>query len=108
MASDTPNAPGIRALSAQPPALGNWTLLAGVYNASDHQLQLYVNGVLQGTATDTTPFAADDAEGKFVIGRALFNGQWTDWFDGRIADVMAFNQAEMKSAEGYVGILGVG
>lgn len=111
VASDTPNAPGIRALSAQPPALNTWTLLAGVYNASDHQLQLYVNGVLQGTATDTTPFTAS-AEGKFVIGRALFNGQWTDWFDGRIADVMAFNQAltpqEMKSAEFNVGILGKG
>jgi hypothetical protein len=107
VASDTPNSPGIRALSAQPPALDTWTQLAGVYNASDHQLQLYVNGVLQGTATDTTPFAAD-AIGKFVIGRALFNGQWTDWFDGRISNVMAFNQAltpqEMKWAVTDAGI----
>lgn len=81
---------GIRALSTTVPALSTWTQLVGVFDASDNQLSLYVNGVLQGTATDTSPFAAT---GVLAIGRAQFDGQPTDWFNGAADDVEVFNVA---------------
>jgi hypothetical protein len=82
--------PGIRALSKSAPSLYTWTNLVGVFNASNNQLSLYVNGVLEGTATDTTPFAAT---GVLAIGRAQFDGESTDWFNGAANDVQVFDVA---------------
>ncbi len=90
VAQDTAGSPGIRALSSAPPLTDRWTHLVGVYNAVTEELSLYVNGALQGTAKDTTPFAAS---GDLAIGRALFNSKPADWFPGQIKDVEAFNQA---------------
>jgi hypothetical protein len=82
--------PGARALSASAPSLSTWTHLVGVFDASDDQLRLYVNGVLQGTATDTSPVAAT---GPLAIGRAQFNGHPTDWFDGLANQIKVYNVA---------------
>ena len=88
---DTDNGPpGIRALSTSAPSLSTWTHLVGVFNAADNQLRLYVNGVLEGTATDTSPFAAT---GHLAIGRAQFDGQPTDWFDGAAKQIKVYNVA---------------
>ena len=88
---DTDNGPpGIRALSASAPSLSTWTHLVGVFDAADNQLRLYVNGVLEGTATDTSPFAAT---GHLAIGRAQFDGQPTDWFDGAAKQIKVYNVA---------------
>lgn len=76
----------IDALSATAPVLKTWTHLAGTYNASSGQIDLYVNGQLAGTAVDTTPFATS---GPFAIGRGFFAGT-TDFFPGEISDVEAF------------------
>lgn len=81
---------GYWALSASAPALNTWAQLVGVFNASDGRLSLYVNGVLQGTATDPAPFASS---GPLAIGRAKYNGQLTDWFDGAINQVKVWNVA---------------
>jgi hypothetical protein len=67
-----------------------WTHLAGVYNASTHTAQLYVNGVLAGTATGITNW---NATGAFTIGRDKYNGNPTDYFNGTISDVRVFNSA---------------
>lgn len=88
---DTDNGPpGIRALSTSAPSLSTWTHLVGVFDAADNQLRLYVNGVLEGTATDTSPFAAT---GRLAIGRAQFDGQPTDWFDGAANQIKVYNAA---------------
>jgi Protein kinase domain/Concanavalin A-like lectin/glucanases superfamily len=87
---NTPAAVGIDALSSSPAALNTWVHLVGVYDATDDQLRLYVNGVPQGTATDTTPYLAN---GSLVIGRAEFGGTDVDWFPGYIRDVEVFQQA---------------
>jgi Concanavalin A-like lectin/glucanases superfamily len=88
---DTDNGPpGIRALSTSAPSLNTWTELVGVFDASDNQLRLYVNGVLEGTATDTSPFAAT---GPLAIGRAQFDGQPTDWFEGSANQIKVYNVA---------------
>jgi len=87
---DAEDPAGVVAVSKAPPATGQWTRLAGVYNAPDGQLTLYVNGVMQGTARDTAPIAG---HGDLVIGRAKFAGGPTDWFPGMIKDVEAFQIA---------------
>lgn len=81
---------GIRAVSTSAPTLGAWTHLVGVYDAPDHRLRLYVNGVLEGTATDASPFAAT---GALAIGRALFDGHATDWFNGAANQIEVYNVA---------------
>jgi len=90
IASDTVNSAGIRAVSKTPPTVGRWTELVGVYSAPDGLLTLYVNGVMQGEARDTTPFAG---HGDLVIGRARYDGSPTDWFSGKIKGVEVFQQA---------------
>ncbi|MGH3250617.1 MAG: LamG domain-containing protein, partial [Trebonia sp.] len=82
---------GIRALSTTAvPALNTWTELVGVFDASDNQLRLYVNGVLQGTATDPSPFGTS---GDLAIGRAQFDSAPTDWFDGAANQIEVWNVA---------------
>ncbi|MFD0631707.1 carbohydrate binding domain-containing protein [Catenulispora yoronensis] len=66
-----------------------WNHLAGVYNASAHTMNLYVNGVLVASApfTATTSFT-----GSMVIGGAA---KWqtidTDFLNGDISDVVVYN-----------------
>jgi hypothetical protein len=79
---------GIRALSPSAPTLDTWTHLVGTYDASTGQMDLYVNGVLAGTAVNTTPFATT---GVTAIGRGKFDGAPTDWFPGELSDVEAFS-----------------
>ncbi|GIH18984.1 LamG domain-containing protein [Rugosimonospora africana] len=67
-----------------------WTHLVGVYNATTHTAQLYVNGTLTGTATNVT---TSDATGPFTIGRGLFNATPTDFLPGTISNVQAWQYA---------------
>jgi hypothetical protein len=100
VAADTDTGPaGIRALSTSGPALNTWTHLVGVFDASDNQLRLYVNGVLQGTATDSSPFAAT---GDLAIGRAQFGGKPTDWFQGAAGEIKVYNVALTTTQVGKI------
>jgi hypothetical protein len=67
-----------------------WTHLVGVYNASTKTAQLFVNGVMAGSATGITTW---NATGAFTVGRDLYNGGQADYFDGEITDVRAWNTA---------------
>jgi Concanavalin A-like lectin/glucanases superfamily len=88
---DTDNSPAsAQAVSTSVPELNTWAHLVGVYDASDGQLRLYVDGVLEGSATDSTPFAAT---GPLAIGRGQYNGQPTDWFTGAMGQVEVWNVA---------------
>jgi hypothetical protein len=90
VSNDTPATLPDRATSFGPPALRTWTHLVGVYDASSAQLRLYVNGRLEGTTLDPTPFATG---GPLAIGRDKAGGQIGQWFDGSIAKVEVFNTA---------------
>jgi hypothetical protein len=79
----------IHANSSAPPALNTWTHLAGTYDATSHTMTLYVNGVAQGTATDTAPFAST---GPLSIGRSKYQGANADFFPGQISDVQAYQR----------------
>jgi hypothetical protein len=87
--ADQPGAPGIRALSYDPPALDTWTHLVGTFDATTDQLAVYVNGTRNTTTTDPTPYPSG---GPLAIGRAQFSGGPVDWFTGGIRDVQVFSQ----------------
>jgi hypothetical protein len=72
---------------------GTWTNLAGVYNAAQGQIQIWVNGVEAGS-TSFTP--AWTAAGGFTIGRDYTNGVGSDFFPGLISDVRAYNDTVMS------------
>jgi hypothetical protein len=89
----------VSAVATTPAQLGAWTHLAGVFDGTQGSLQLYVNGVLEGSATT---FDAWSATQGFNIGRAKFNGAPVNRWNGSIDDVRAYNRA-LSAAE--VGII---
>ncbi|TDV56086.1 LamG domain-containing protein [Actinophytocola oryzae] len=69
--------------------LGQWTHLVAVYDSGVHQLQLYVNGVLAGSAAHTQSW---NPAGGFQIGRAKWAGAPVEWFTGAIDDVSVYSR----------------
>ncbi|GAA2932668.1 LamG-like jellyroll fold domain-containing protein [Streptomyces enissocaesilis] len=77
-------------VAKQPATLGVWTHLAGVYDAADQQIRLYVNGQLQGS--DAAP-SAWRATGGLQVGRVLWRDTYTDFFNGSIDEVNTWSRA---------------
>ncbi|MFF0717061.1 LamG-like jellyroll fold domain-containing protein [Streptomyces bauhiniae] len=77
-------------IAKQPATPGAWTHLTAVYDSSAKKIRLYVNGVLQGS-DDVTPSWA--TTGPLQIGRALWRGAYTDYFDGSVDEVTVWQQA---------------
>jgi hypothetical protein len=88
--SDGDGSATARALSQSSAALNTWTHLVGVYDAASGTETLYVDGVQQSSAKDSTPFPAD---GDLAMGRALSGGNDADWLQGAIRDVEVFSSA---------------
>jgi hypothetical protein len=63
---------------------GEWTHLAGVYDAGTQEMRLYVNGTLFARDEGANPF---DAQSTLDVGRARTAGAWTDWWPGDIDQV---------------------
>jgi hypothetical protein len=74
------------ASSLAAPQLNSWTHLVAVYNAQTGQLQLWVNGALQNTATNVTGWNTTD---KFYIGR-FGSGYNINYFAGDIDEIQVF------------------
>lgn len=74
--------------SAQSVVQGTWQHLAGVYDADDEELRLYLNGELE----KAVPMAAPgwNATGAFHVGCLLANGTQWNWVKGAISDVQAY------------------
>ncbi|NUO56202.1 MAG: Teneurin-1, partial [Hamadaea sp.] len=87
--TDTTAASSATARSTAAPTLNTWTHLVGVYNAADGKMTLYVNGMAEGTATDTTPIASS---GSLAIGRSKYNGAPEAPFGGSIAQVQVYQR----------------
>jgi hypothetical protein len=67
-----------------------WTHLVGVYNPAARTSQLYVNGTLAGSATGVTAWSAPNT---FTVGRALYNGNQTDFLNGSVSGVRTYDYA---------------
>ncbi|MBR7828698.1 hypothetical protein KDK95_20485 [Actinospica sp. MGRD01-02] len=79
-----------RAHGSSTPTAGVWYQLTGVYTHSTGAMQLYVNGVLAGTATNPTEFAAT---GALAIGRSFYDGADADPVNGDISGVQVYSRA---------------
>ena len=90
LGSDTAAPSPYRAYSTTKAPTKTWTRLAGVFNAATNQLQIYVNGQLQGTATDPTPYGTG---GNLAMGRAQYDGKPSDYFRGALSNVEVFDHA---------------
>lgn len=99
--------PTVRVQSLSPIAagdVGTWVHVTGVYDAIRSEIRLYVNGVLQGTASRTaTPW---QATGPLSIGRAKFNSGPVDFFPGSIDSVRAYQGAlsDAQALKVYQGL----
>ncbi|GIG18215.1 hypothetical protein Cme02nite_65470 [Catellatospora methionotrophica] len=67
--------------------LNTWVHLTGVFDQATGQARLYVNGVLEGTATGVTA----GSSGPVFIGATKINGARAEYFDGQIDDVRMWN-----------------
>ena len=75
-----------------------WTHLTGTFDSGNGQIRLYVNGVLQtAAATATTKF---NATGPVVVGRRLWAGANTGYFNGLVDDVRLYNFVETAARIG--------
>ncbi|MEU8702427.1 LamG domain-containing protein [Streptomyces sp. NPDC048680] len=81
------------ASSANPAVPQVWTHLAGVFDADDKTLTLYVNGVRQSSVPYTTAWAGT---GAMQIGRMQWSGTYTDYFPGVIDEVTVWQAARSK------------
>ncbi|MGW4273291.1 LamG domain-containing protein [Streptomyces seoulensis] len=77
-------------VAKQPAIAGAWTHLAAVYDAPKKQIRLYVNGVLQGSDTVASSWAAN---GPLQIGRVMWRGSYYDYLSGSVDEVTAWQQA---------------
>lgn len=75
--------------AGQPAQVGVWTHVAGTYDPGTGELSLYVNGVLQGTRTISSSWAAT---GDFQIGRLLREDSHLGSFDGSIDEVAVWQR----------------
>ncbi|GAA0524202.1 hypothetical protein GCM10010172_00760 [Paractinoplanes ferrugineus] len=70
--------------------VGRWTQVAGVFDAAEKKLRLYIDGALVAQADRTaTPWSAT---GKFAVGRGFASGAAGGYFNGSIADVQVFDR----------------
>ncbi|MEU6240046.1 LamG domain-containing protein [Streptomyces sp. NPDC047024] len=80
-----------RSYGTKPPVLNTWTHLAGVYDAANQTIQLYVNGVPQGAPVAfTTPWKAS---GGLQIGRLWYQTGGRENFAGTIDEVKVWSRA---------------
>ncbi|MYR46527.1 LamG-like jellyroll fold domain-containing protein [Streptomyces sp. SID5910] len=79
-----------RARLAVTPQTGRWYHLVGVRDGASNQIKLYVDGTLAATAAAGPNYAAS---GPLAVGRAQWNGQDTDFWNGAVDEVHAYDKA---------------
>ncbi|MEU7870086.1 LamG-like jellyroll fold domain-containing protein [Dactylosporangium sp. NPDC049140] len=91
MAGSDVHSPAIYAVvSDNPITAGRWTYLVATYDASTHQMRLYVDGAVQ--AATATVVGGFNATGPFVIGRHLWDIGPNNFFKGSIDDVRLYGR----------------
>ena len=96
MGTDTANSQNnVVVTGTTTPVANTWTHLAATYNAANGEMAIFVNGQKEGTATYTTPWSAN---GPLVMGRAKWNGGLTDFVNGSLDNVQAYNRV-LSTAE---------
>lgn len=86
--ADDTNTTAVMALG-DTPTLDQWYHLTGVHDAGNDELRLYVNGALADATDYSSGFTAG---GNTVLGRALWNGNEVDYFQGMLDDVRLYDR----------------
>lgn len=94
--ADSPGSQPVRAGSNAPIGLRVWAHVAGVYDAAQSVMHVYVNGVLRGGASFPRE-RAFDAKGAFTIGYSVIDGIAEGRLEGAVRDVRAYNEALTES-----------
>jgi hypothetical protein len=79
-----------RARLVTTPEKGRWYHLVGVRDGASNQIKLYVDGALASTATAGPNYVGS---GPLSVGRAQWNGQDTDFWNGAVDEVHAYDKA---------------
>ncbi|MFE2561774.1 LamG-like jellyroll fold domain-containing protein [Streptomyces sp. NPDC059352] len=87
--SDTDHFGGDRVSSDIPVRAGVWTHLAGVYDAGEQLIKLYVDGRFAGQAEHRSKW---HASGQVQIGRGRFNGAPVDPWPGALDEVRLYDR----------------
>ncbi|MER6466944.1 LamG domain-containing protein [Streptomyces sp. NPDC001228] len=90
-----------RATYGSKPVIGQWTHLVGVYDATNQEIRLYVNGKL--TATNDWTYTPWPATGSLQIGRKLSSGTYGEYANAGISDVRLYPTALSNAAAAAVG-----
>ncbi|MGH9062144.1 MAG: LamG-like jellyroll fold domain-containing protein, partial [Acidimicrobiales bacterium] len=88
--ADQDNPPGTKLESNVKVTPNEWTHLGVVYDATAHEMKLYVNGALTTVQVGITVIASN---GPFTIGRGKWNGQDNGPFARGIDDLRVFGKA---------------
>ncbi|MGC2999573.1 LamG-like jellyroll fold domain-containing protein [Streptomyces sp. G35A] len=81
---------GQRARLETRPETGRWYHLVGVRDGASGQIKLYVDGELAATATAGPHYVGT---GPLAVGRAQWNGENTDFWNGAVDQVHAYDKA---------------
>jgi hypothetical protein len=100
-----------KAAAQQVTPRGVWTHVAGVLDTTQKKISLYVNGKLQATVDAGTPWSAN---GPLQIGRGLWADAFTDYLQGSVDEVSAWQraltpeeiaaQARLLISQNYAGV----
>jgi hypothetical protein len=81
---------GQRARLETRPELGRWYHLVGVRDGATNQITLYVDGTKAATVTGGPNYVGS---GPLAVGRAKWNGDDTDFWNGSVDEVHAYDKA---------------
>ncbi|MGA5344382.1 LamG-like jellyroll fold domain-containing protein [Streptomyces griseoincarnatus] len=81
---------GQRARLETRPELGRWYHLVGVRDGATNQISLYVDGKKAATVTGGPNYVGS---GPLAVGRAKWNGDDTDFWNGSVDEVHAYDRA---------------
>ncbi|NEA80752.1 glycoside hydrolase family 2 [Actinospica acidiphila] len=81
---------GQRARLETRPELGRWYHLVGVRDGATNQISLYVDGKKAATVTGGPNYVGS---GPLAVGRAKWNGDDTDFWNGSVDEVHAYDKA---------------
>ncbi|RJQ70248.1 LamG domain-containing protein [Pseudonocardiaceae bacterium YIM PH 21723] len=76
-----------KALTGEPPKIGEWVHLTGVYDVRLRQVRLYLNGKRADVGVSGDLWQAG---GAFTVGRGKWQGKPTDFFPGAIDEVRVY------------------
>jgi len=99
--TDVTNSPADFVRAPVRPVVGEWTHVAGVYDAAQKRISFYVNGVLAGSAPHNPTWSAN---GYFRVGYHESGGTFAGFFPGMIDEVKLYDRplsaAEVRAQVG--------